>query len=99
MRRLKQVYPEFEGQVSFYAVGVDPTESLEKLERVRQEREYPWPVAEPASNMIVDFFVLQQSTKVAMDSRGVIVYRAGYSRGDEETWRGVLALLRESAGQ
>ena len=41
---MKDVYPEFADQVDFYAVGQDPSESLKKMERYRQEQGYPPPV-------------------------------------------------------
>ena len=84
---MKEVYPDYSGRVAFYAVGSDPTESLELLERFRQEQGYPWPVATPVGDLLRDFEVLVQSTKVAFDSHGVIVYRAGYGQGGLEEWR------------
>ena len=42
---MKKVYPRYADQVAFYAVGTDPTESLEHLKAVRQKAGYPWPVA------------------------------------------------------
>ncbi len=96
---MKEVYPEFADQVRFYAVGTDPTESLDGLERYREEQGYPWPIALPDPNMLSSFRVLTQSTKIAIDDRGAIVYRDGYGRGDPDTWREVFARLAESAGR
>ena len=93
---MKEVYPEFADQVDFYAVGQDPSESLEKMERYRQEQGYPWPIAETSSRTLRRLRVLQSSTKLAVDDRGIISYRAAHGRGDPETWRQVFRQLAGS---
>ena len=93
MRRLRDIYPDYADRVAFYAVGADPTESLSRLESYRQQEGYPWPVAEAVGPMLRDFRVTAQSTKIAIDSRGLITYRAGYGQGDPDTWRQVFQTL------
>ena len=73
--------------MAFYAVGTDPSETLEDLEQQRQREGFPWPVAEPQGSMLRDFEVLVQSTKVAIDSQGVIIYRDGFGEGGDDDWR------------
>ena len=90
---MKEVYPEFADQVDFYAVGQDPSESLKKMERYRQEQGYPWPVAETETSTLKRLRVLQSSTKLAVDDRGVISYRAIHGEGDPEKWRQVFLQL------
>ena len=92
MRQLKDIYPEFAEQVTFYAVGQDPTETLDDLERTRRERGYPWPIAEPVDKMLIDLRVLQESTKIAFDSRGIIVYRK-LGGGDMDSMPGIFRKL------
>ncbi len=75
---MKDVYPEFADQVDFYAVGQDPSESLKKMERYRQEQGYPWPVAKTDNSTLRRLRVLQTSTKLVVDDRGVIIYRAAH---------------------
>ena len=96
---MKGVYPEFAGRVRVYAVGIDPTEGLDVLERYREEQGYPWPIALPDPKMLSSFGVLSQSTKVAIDAGGTIIYRDGYGRGDPDTWREVFSRLAEGASQ
>ena len=69
---MKGVYPEFADRVRFYAVGTDPTEGLDELERYREEQGYPWPIALPDPKMLSSFGVLSQSTKIAIDASGTI---------------------------
>ena len=90
---MKGVYPEFADRVAFYAVGQDPTESLEKMERYRKDQGYPWPVAKTDTSTLRKLGVLQTSTKLAVDDRGIINYRAGHGGGNPETWRTVFKQL------
>ena len=92
---MKAVYPEFADQVDFYAVGQDPNESLALMERYRQEQGYPWPVAETNPKTLRSLGVLQSSTKVAVDGRGVINYRAGHGSGDPKKWRQVFRQISQ----
>ena len=97
MQRLKSIYPEYADRVDFYAVGSDPTESLKVLEAYRQQQGYPWPVAEAVGTTLRDLKVQVQSTKLAFDSQGVIVYRDGYGQGGPDRWRQVFQELAASA--
>ena len=49
--------------------------------------------------MLRDMKVLVQSTKIAIDAQGVIVYRDGYGRGGEDVWRQVFKDLAATAGR
>ncbi|MBM3934336.1 MAG: TlpA family protein disulfide reductase [SAR202 cluster bacterium] len=93
LERMKQVYPAFGDEVAFYAIGIDPSESISDLQDVARSRGYPWPGALPNSTMARDFNVLQQSTKIAIDSEGKIIYRDGYGVGSDDTWRSTLSTL------
>ena len=89
------IYPDYAEEVAFYAVGVHPgiVEDLATLERYRQERGHPWPVAVAPRQLLADLNVTIQSTKIAFDGSGVITYREGMGRGDDATWRRVFAEL------
>ena len=95
---MKDVYPEYAEQVNFYAVGTlfGSTESLESLESYREERGHPWPVAITPSEAMADLGVATQSTKIAFDSQGIIIYRDGMGAGNDEEWRGVFTELVQS---
>ncbi len=97
MQRLKSVYPEYAGQVAFYAIGSDPTEGISTLESYRQKQGYPWPVAEAVGATLRDLQVQVQSTKVAFDANGVIIYRDGYGKGSDDRWRQVFQELAAPA--
>ncbi|MSQ16637.1 MAG: hypothetical protein EXR54_03590 [Dehalococcoidia bacterium] len=97
MQRLKSIYPEYSDRVAFYAVGSDPTEGIATLESYRQRQGYPWPVAEAVGTSLQDLQVQTQSTKIAFDAQGVIIYRDGYGQGSEASWRKVFQDLAVSA--
>ena len=95
MRSLTEIYPPFKDEVDFYAVAFN--ESLSDLQAYQNESGHPGTVARAAGNMIRNFRVTQQSTKVAIDATGVIIYRSGYGRGSAAEWAGVLEKLADSA--
>ena len=90
---MKEVYPEYADEVAFYGIGADPSESIEELEAYSVSQGYTWPMAVPESDMLRDLKILVQSSKVAIDGDGVIVYRDGYAQGSDETWRSVFEEL------
>ena len=93
-----EVYPDYAGRVALYAVGSDPTEDLELLERFRLAEGQTWPVAKPVGSMLQDLEVLQRSTKIAFDASGLIIYRAPFGQGNPKEWRRVFQELAESSG-
>lgn len=91
MRGISSVYPAFEDSVDFYAVGFN--ESLDVLSAAQDRNGHPGEVAKPSASMLKDFNVTRQSTKVAIDANGIIVYRAGIGQGDSNEWHGVFIEL------
>ena len=92
---MKDIYLEFANQVDFYALGLSETETLDQLERDRIEQDYPWPIAKIHGNVLKKLQVLQQSTKIALNTQGVISYRGGYGKGGVDKWREVLSDLAD----
>ena len=84
---LKDVYPEYQDSVDFYALGIDPTEELSTLVGYRDGQGYPWPVSKAPAAMLPQYNVLGQPTKLAVDGNGIIVFREGYGVEPAETWR------------
>ncbi len=95
MRSLTEVYPPFKDQVELYAVAFN--ESLSDLQNYQNDSGHVGTVARSAGNMIRDFRVTQQSTKVAIDANGVIIYRAGFGGGSASEWTTVFQQLANSA--
>ena len=97
LQSLKGVYPEFAESVAFYAVNVNPFDSLENVAAYGQQQGYPWPMAQPGEGMLKDLRVTGQSTKVAFGPDGVIVYRDGFGGGNAQVWRELFMQLAASA--
>ena len=95
MRGLTEVYPPFKDKVDLYAVAFN--ESLSDLQGYQNESGHAGTVARAAGNMIRNFRVTQQSTKVAIDANGVIIYRTGFGRGGASEWTNVFQQLANSA--
>ena len=95
---MKEIYPDYADQVAFYAIGQDPTESLDMLEAYRRQQGYPWPIAETDPANLASLRVLQQSTKIAVDANGLITYREAHGV-DPETWTHVFQDLAATAVQ
>ena len=72
------------------AVGYNTVEPAEVLFSFHQQQGYPWQVASTSGQMPRDFRVTVQSTKLILDSKGVVVYRANYGSNPEDRWREVL---------
>ena len=96
MRSLKDVYPEFADNLDFYAVNIDPTDDLARLEEFGQNQEYPWPMANSDKDTLSSLDVTYQSTKIAIDENGVIIYRERMGGGDPDTWREVFEKLSDA---
>ena len=96
MRSLKKVYPAYADSVDFYAINVDPSDGLDDLAAFGEKEGYPWPIAQSDSDVLFKLHVTRQSTKIAFDENGVIVYRARMGDGDAEEWRSLFEDL--SAG-
>ena len=79
--------------MAFFALDIDPSTSLSGIEGFRVDQGYPWPVGRADRKVLSAFDVFTQSTKVAFDTGGIITYRAGYGRGDVDTWHGVFEEL------
>ena len=93
MRSLKDIYPEFADSVDFYAVNFATYESIDSVAKFARKQGWTFPVAQGDRDMFVAFDVTYQSTKVAFDRNGVIVYRDGFGRGNAGKWRQVFEEL------
>ncbi len=95
LTQMKDIYPEFADEVAFYLVGQDTTETLDEIIAYKERQGQTWEVAAPNLQLLRDLKVLSQSTKVAIDHNGVIVYRDGYRGGSPDKWREVFLDLRD----
>ena len=95
LRSLKDVYPQFEDSVDFYAVNYDPSESIAAAAAYGRDQGWTFLVAQPNREMLRDFNLRYHSTKVAFGKDGVIVYRDEFRGGNIGVWTQVLEGLSE----
>ncbi len=93
MRSLKFIYPDYQDRVNFIAVSQDLTEPRETLEEHRKSEGYPWNVYEGNIEILKDYRILSQASKVIVDRSGVIVAREGYGVQSDSFWQGVLSQI------
>ena len=108
LRRLSEISKNKSSKVGFIIVAINPLEDMNEFSdaailRINNQSgqmfsymdssgDY-WNIALPLGQMLADFKVRSQSTKIAIDSNGVIVYRDGYGKGDEWLWETVFDKL------
>ena len=95
-RQLKDIYPDYADRVGFLALSYSPILELGHGSEVWDEEKWPWPTGEPVGPMANDYRIVISSTKIAFDSRGVIIYRAGFGVSDKEEFRRVFEKLAAS---
>ncbi len=99
MRALKEIYPQYSDQVAFIGVDVDPSESAEKISAYASDQGYPWPMAEYDPDILVDYGIRSQASKVMIGGDGVITFRATSSKTRDDKWHEVFQeVIAQSAG-
>ena len=108
LRRLSEISKNKSSKVGFIIVAINPLENIQEFSeavtlRINNQSgqmfsymdssENDWNIALPLGQMLADFKVRSQSTKIAIDSNGVIVYRDGYGKGDEWLWETIFDKL------
>ena len=97
LQSLKGVYPEFAESIAFFAVSVNPIDDTQTVAEFGERNGYPWPMAQPGEGMLESLRVTSHSTKVAFGPDGVIVYRAGFGKGNAQDWRELFKQLAAGA--
>ena len=92
-RLLQGIYPDYGDRVTFLALSYAANLELGHDERVWKQENWPWLIGEPMGTMARDYRITISSTKIAFDSRGVIIYRAGFGEGGDDKFRQVFKQL------
>ena len=75
MQTAKNVYPDYQDEVAFIAVGVDPSESEDTIISYAERQGYPWEMAVHHGDIMSTFGIRSQPSKVFIDGDGVITLR------------------------
>ena len=95
-RRLQHIYPEYSDRVTFLALSYAADLELGHDDRVWNQETWPWRIGEPMGTMARDYRIVVSATKFAFDSRGVIIYRAGFGESGDDKFRQVFKELAAS---
>ena len=90
---MKEIQPRFAEEIAFIAVDIAYGSDLAKLHAFAEDQGYPWAVGQADLKMLEAFGVTIQSTKIAIDADGMIVYRAGYGEGTSEEWASIFGTM------
>ncbi len=90
MQTAKNVYPDYQDEVAFIAVGVDPSESEDKIISYAERQGYPWEMAVHHGDVMSTFGIRSQPSKVFIDGDGVITLRQLSRTMGEGNWREAL---------
>ncbi len=90
MRTIKDVYPDFQDDVAFIAVDVDPSESAETIDGYAAQQGYTWDMAIHHADVMSDFGISRQPSKVLIDGNGIITLRGTPGSSSANTWREAL---------
>ena len=88
MRSLQSIYPSYKEQFNFIIVGQDLGESPQKLQSFSDGEGYPWDVYVGNLEILKDYRILSQDTKLIIGKDGVIVSRGGYT--EKANWKFLL---------
>ena len=82
----EQVDTDYDDRVAIYVVGANPFEDIGQLEKDRDEKGLPWPVAYAEEGMLEALNISRQASKIAIGGDGTITHRYGTGRGDHGSW-------------
>ena len=92
LNELKAVQPLY-NNVTFIAVDIDVGANLEELRMFANDQGYPWEIGISSRGLLEELGILTQSTKVAIDRDGIVIYRKGFAEGNIEEWISVFERL------
>ena len=90
MQTLKSVYEDYEDRVTILGIGTDPSEGEGDVRSYSNRHGYPWEMAPYNGNVLLEYRITSQSSKVVIDGNGVITYRGGYGSLSSREWREAL---------
>ena len=67
---MKEVHPEYSDRVAVLSVGVDPTETGQKILSYKESEGFSWDITPADVQMLQDYNVTRQAAYMALDSNG-----------------------------
>ena len=95
MQRIKKIHPDNEDKVSFVPVDIGNSTGFQELNKFAMENGYPWVMGKATRSTLEILEVTSRSSKIAINSSGTIVYRAGMAQGTDQEWISVFRQLSD----
>ncbi|MBT3406882.1 TlpA family protein disulfide reductase [Candidatus Woesearchaeota archaeon] len=83
---LNDVYPDYKNKVNFVAVSVDPTDTVDVLKDLREDRNIIFDMSPGNPQLAIKYGVKKQTAKFAIDETGKVVSRHDGALTDDG-WR------------
>tara|TARA_B100001146_G_C15881942_1_gene306432 strand:+ start:45 stop:332 length:288 start_codon:yes stop_codon:yes gene_type:complete len=93
LQHFKEIIPDFSGEIDFILIDIGSGFGNEQLESFVIEQSYYGIVGIADRDILKLLDVNIQSTKIAIDSDGTIIYREGYGKGGKDEFRDVFSKL------
>ncbi len=90
---LSEVYPEFENDLTFVAISIDPSDSEDVIRKLAKDRNFKFPSTEGHPQVMLDFGVSNQATTVGVDRQGNIVFKKPGQALSADEYRSLFAGL------
>jgi hypothetical protein len=71
-------------------VGFDPSETPEQIQAYKISRNYTWQFVEYNKDAIIEYKVVTQSTKIAINQEGEVVLKEGFGTLSKIEWQEIL---------
>lgn len=84
---LSEVYPEYEDELTLIAIGIDPTDDMEVMRNLAEEKGFKFPVTKGHPEIMLDFGVESQATTVGVNREGYIEFQKNKTALSAEEYR------------
>lgn len=92
---LSEVYPEFEDQLTLVAISIDPTDDVETMRALAEEKNFQFPSTHGIPEIMLNYNVDSQATTVGVNRDGNIEFRRNKTALSADEYRELFTRLVE----
>ncbi|MGM0743964.1 peroxiredoxin family protein [Rhodohalobacter sp.] len=90
---LSEVYPEFEDRLTLVAISIDPTDDVETMRALAEEKNFQFPSTHGIPEIMLDYDVDSQATTVGVNRDGNIEFRRNKTALSADEYRELFTRL------
>lgn len=90
---LSEVYPEFEDRLTLVAISIDPTDDVETMRALAEEKNFQFPSTHGIPEIMLDYDVDSQATTVGINRDGNIEFRRNKTALSADEYRELFTRL------